>query len=136
MPVSKLDYRKKFQNNLYYEVHEKVPVNISQMSSELISPGTGIEKAELMPFRNEMCLEKSEDGQGSLAFGQEWDGDGLWQNLNPRARHRAGWWREDKARVSQQLHSQRLRRAEADVPQGAGTPQGKGLHQEVEENGP
>ena len=70
-------YRKKFQNNLYYEVHEKVPVNISQMNSELTSPGTGTEKAELMPFRDEMCLEKSEDGQGSLGFGQEWDGDGL-----------------------------------------------------------
>ena len=41
------------------------------------SSGTGTEKAELMPFRDEMCLEKSEDGQGSLGFGQEWDGDGL-----------------------------------------------------------
>ena len=49
----------KFQNSLYYEVHEKVPVNISQMSSELTSPGTSKEKAELMPFRDEMCLETS-----------------------------------------------------------------------------
>ena len=83
-----------------------------------------------------MCLEKSEDGQGSLGFGQEWDGDGLQWNLNPRARHRASWWREDKVPVSQWLCSQCQGGAEADVPQAAGTPQGRGLHQEVEENDP
>lgn len=40
------------------------------MSSELTSPGTGTEKAKLMPFRDEMCLEKSEDGQVSLGLGK------------------------------------------------------------------
>ena len=38
--------------------------------------------------------------------------------------------------MSQWLCSQCQGGAEADVPQAAGTPQGRGLHQEVEENDP